>query len=285
MMQKKAAKRIKRIIFIILAILLLILVGVYVAIWHDLRVDRREFEDFRFDSPASDDILLVREWDDFRLSGDVFFLQRGEEKFYLGEVTTNEYGPFSRDEYNLSWEDNEIVVQYKYSRSGTWKEAVFEITDMADAFYHANSERLFALANTFLETGKKKMHVRINQQDDFNAAVKSLPKRVRQAVLDCFSDSELPEWQYVDIDFRDMEYFQRHPVNTPRPNYAEPSYSDFPEIQDGVVGRIRIRLYESETDTVRWMYFTYYEHGEHDPDLLDEHWKTFSDSFCMDGIL
>lgn len=116
----------------IFAILLLIVASILSPIvvlfnYSFTHADTRKVEDYMFDAPNSDDILVVEEWSDFRNSGDVFFIQRGEKKIYLGEVTTNEYLPFKSNQYDLLWGDNEITIWYKYGLLQDWKKEVFVI--------------------------------------------------------------------------------------------------------------------------------------------------------------
>ena len=85
--------------------------------------------------PNSDQVLEIREYVGFRFAGAEFYLiaKDGTES-YLGEITTNEYTPFRRGEYGLTWQDSGVIVHYKYSSTGSsyGKEAYFPFDTTSD---------------------------------------------------------------------------------------------------------------------------------------------------------
>ncbi len=113
----------KKIVFVFLVLTAILL---FYSVTH---TDERDFENYRFVSPNSEDVLIVKEWSDFKRSGDVFFFQRGGNEIYLGAVATNEYLPFKLNQYNLLWGEKEITVQYKYGLLQNWKEIVLKLPD------------------------------------------------------------------------------------------------------------------------------------------------------------
>jgi len=89
--------------------------------------DPREYETFAFVRPNSADILLIREWHDFKDTGAAFYLRREGEELALGSVTTDEYLPFREKEYTVDWEGERVVIRYQYGRLQEWKVAELEL--------------------------------------------------------------------------------------------------------------------------------------------------------------
>ena len=85
----------------------------------------REYQTYAFHVPQSERTLEAREWTVFRDSGVEFYLTfPNQPEVFLGEVDTDEYCPFSQQDYSLSWGVDGVAVQYGYSGNGLLKSIV-----------------------------------------------------------------------------------------------------------------------------------------------------------------
>ncbi len=73
-------------------------------------VAQKRYTEFTFHNPDKSRQLVIQEYSSANETGfDVYF---NDKK--LGEVTTDHYLPFSKDEIQVDWEDDEVVIYYTY---------------------------------------------------------------------------------------------------------------------------------------------------------------------------
>lgn len=90
-----------------------------VSSFFDDLAERTWYDPLSHPVPHSDQVLEIREYAGFRFAGAEFYLIDDGTESYLGEVTTNEYTPFQREKYRLTWQDSGVTIHYQYSSMGS----------------------------------------------------------------------------------------------------------------------------------------------------------------------
>ncbi len=84
-------------------------------------MDEKTYYEYVFDVPDSENKLIAKEYFSFRDSGVEFWLRTDKKEKRLTSVTTNEYFPFSNNDYKIIWEDNgNVDITYGFD-SGVHK--------------------------------------------------------------------------------------------------------------------------------------------------------------------
>lgn len=69
-------------------------------------IDEKTYYEYVFDVPDSENKLIAKEYFSFSDSGVEFWMRNDKREKCLSSVTTNEYFPFSNNDYKIIWEDD-----------------------------------------------------------------------------------------------------------------------------------------------------------------------------------
>ena len=111
----------------ILKIVILSLLGIAMLIFGILMLsttlffddmDEKTYYEYVFDVPDSENKLIAKEYFSFSDSGVEFWMRTDKKEKCLSSVTTNEYFPFSNNDYKIIWEDNgNVDITYGFDSS------------------------------------------------------------------------------------------------------------------------------------------------------------------------
>lgn len=111
----------------ILKIVILSLLGIAMLIFGILMLsttlffddmDEKTYYEYVFDVPDSENKLIAKEYFSFSDSGVEFWMRNDKSEKCLSSVTTNEYFPFSNNDYKIIWEDNgNVDITYGFDSS------------------------------------------------------------------------------------------------------------------------------------------------------------------------
>lgn len=119
---QKALKILKIVLLSLLGIAMLIF-GIFLLstkLFFD-DMDEKTYYEYVFDVPDSENKLIAKEYFSFRDSGVEFWLRSDKKEKRLTSVTTNEYFPFSNNDYKIILGDNgNVDITYGFD-SGVHK--------------------------------------------------------------------------------------------------------------------------------------------------------------------
>lgn len=84
-------------------------------------MEEKTYYEYVFDVPDSENKLIAKEYFSYKDSGVEFWLKTDKKEKRLTSVSTNEYFPFSNNDYKIIWKNNSnAVITYGFD-SGVHK--------------------------------------------------------------------------------------------------------------------------------------------------------------------